>query len=221
MYALSIGLFGVPIILPEFPIRKDLLGIGLSDSDLYAEVLIQKIGYKNTFYHREPFVDIANPDPKDFGRFDFVISSDVFEHVPPPIRKAFEGAKALLKPGGVLIFSVPYVEGETVEHYPDLNRFSIEKRGPDWILSNVTSSGQQQEFRNPTFHGGPGTTLEMRLFGRQSLEAEFEKAGYSEVQILEEEVPEFGIYWNEYVAENARYRPLIHGLDTPPWIARR
>jgi len=39
---------------------------------------------------------------------DFIISSDVFEHVNSPIADAFRSLRKLIKPTGVIIFSVPY-----------------------------------------------------------------------------------------------------------------
>jgi 2-polyprenyl-3-methyl-5-hydroxy-6-metoxy-1,4-benzoquinol methylase len=45
--------------------------------------------------------------------------SDVLEHVVPPVENAFCGLSDLLKPNGVLIFSVPYIlDGEYNEFYP-------------------------------------------------------------------------------------------------------
>ncbi len=48
-----------------------------------------------------------------------------------------------------------------------------------------------------------------------------QSAGFDSVRIHEETVEEFGIYWNPYNAEDAPYRPLIYGLDTPPWALRK
>src|SRR5260370_34412352 len=52
--ALSHGLFGETVPLPDFPIRRDLRGLGLSDWPGYARLLREKFDYVNTFYHKEP-----------------------------------------------------------------------------------------------------------------------------------------------------------------------
>src|SRR3954454_4347634 len=45
---LATELFGVPLPLPEFPVRQDISGIGLSDWPGYAERLTSKVTYENT-----------------------------------------------------------------------------------------------------------------------------------------------------------------------------
>jgi SAM-dependent methyltransferase len=217
IHALSMELFGASLIIAEFPSRPDLVGIGLSDWEGYAKPLAEKLDYTNTFFHQEPRLDITDVDPARKNEYDFIISSDVFEHICYPVSKAFENARRLLKPGGVVIFSVPYLEGQTKEHFPDVIQFSVKQRGEDWILTGVTAEGATREFTNLTFHGGPGTTVECRLFGKDSLRKDCEEAGFTSLRIHDEEVRDHGICWIPYVAEEAPYRPLIHGLGTPPW----
>lgn len=217
IHALSMALFGKSLAIPDFPVRRDLAGVGLSDWDGYAIPLAKKLAYTNTFYHTDPRLDITSIEPSQQGRYDFVISSDVFEHIPQPISPAFENARRLLKPGGAMIFSVPYVAGETREHFPEASDFSVQRRGGDWVLLAKTTGGPVQEFKNITFHGGSGTTVEFRVFGRDSLVKNCSEAGFEPIQVHDETVEEFGIVWNPYVAEKAPYRPLIYGLDTPPW----
>jgi len=218
--ALSTELFGASLAIPDFPHRPDLVGIGLSDWEGYASRLAEKLSYTNTYYHQEPFLDITSVEPSLYGRYDFIISTDVFEHIAPPILNAFENARRLLKPNGVMIFTVPYVQGETREHYPELHQFSIQQKGDTWVVINETSDGRKQEFTNVTFHGGPGTVIEMRLFGKDALLRNVQDAGFGDVKIYEIESPNDGIRWVPYIAENAPYRPLIYGLDTPPWALR-
>ena len=221
IHTLSVELFGVSLAIKDFPERQDLIGVGMSDWDGYADRLAEKLGYVNTYYHKEPLLDIAALDPSVSARYDFIIATEVFEHVSQPISRAFENAHRLLKPGGVLIFSVPCVEGETREHFPELWRYTIGKENDRWVLVNELSDGRKQRYDKLTFHGGPGTTLEMRLFGRDSLWKNFTDAGFRQIRVHGEEVEAFGIVWNPYIAEQASYRPLIYGLDAPPWSARR
>jgi len=219
--ALSIELFDQALALSEFPVRPDLVGIGLSDWDGYAIPLAKKLSYTNTYYHQTPFLDITSIENFQYGSYDFIIASDVFEHIGPPISRAFMNARLLLKPDGVMIFTVPYIEGETTEHFPELHKFSLQKKGEAWSLLNQTSDGRNQEYSDVTFHGGPGSVLEMRLFGKDSLLQGVRGAGFESIKVYDAEYPEDGIVWIPYVAENAPYRPLIYGLDTPAWALRR
>ncbi len=169
----------------------------MSDWDGYAILLARKFNYRNTYYHQEPKFDITCFDPSLEGTFDFIISSDVFEHVPPPVSKAFENARKLLKPRGVLIFTVPYSKDEkTVEHFPELYDYRITETNGHYILRNVTRNGVRQTFDELVFHGGHGATLEMRLFSELSLLEEFRKAGFDKVKIYKDDDLAHGIQWS-------------------------
>jgi SAM-dependent methyltransferase len=195
---LSQALFGDFRAIGDFPERRDLRGVGLSDWDEYARRLADRLDYTNTYYHQEPRLDItAIPDDRA-GSCDFLISTDVFEHVLPPVSAAFSGAKRLLKPGGALILTVPYsLEGEdTVEHFPGLHDWSLSQEADGaWRLDNRRDDGGEDTFRNLVFHGGPGSTLEMRVFSRRSLLRELEQAGFREVRIVDDAMPEIGVVW--------------------------
>ncbi len=196
IHLLSSELFGKSISLPNFPIRRDIRGIGLSDWDGYAVPLARKLSYKNTFYHKEPLLDITAIDPALEGKFDFLIATDVFEHIIPPVSVAFVNARRLLKPNGVLIFSVPYkMEGETEEHFPDLFQYVIIEQNGNRILENRTRDGRMQHLDHPTFHGGAGSTLEMRLFSESALKEHLTRAGFQLVTFHQTPNFEHGIYW--------------------------
>jgi len=196
MHALSIALFGRAISLPEFPERKDLLGKGMSDWDGYAKPLSKKLGYINTYYHKAPKLDITDTSSDDGQSVDFLVSTDVFEHVAPPVSIAFENARKMLKPGGAFVFSVPYVlQGETQEHFPNLHEFKLETRDGKRILINRTRDGDVEEFPELVFHGGEGETIEMRVFSESGLLKDLHQAGFNDVQIMKDPYFEFGIYW--------------------------
>lgn len=179
IHALSLELFGECTALPDFPARPDLVGAGMSDWEGYAKPLSEKLGYRNTFLHQAPFLDILNPAEEELGTLDFLISTDVFEHVILPVDVAFVNARRLLKPEGVFVFSVPYnLEGTTLEHFPELHEFRVEEDAEGFALHNTTRDGEQQVIRDLVFHGGPGTTLEMRVFSLPDLLAHFEAAGF-------------------------------------------
>jgi SAM-dependent methyltransferase len=195
---LSLELFAESLPLADFPERLDITGVGMSDWHGYAERLAAKVDYTNTFYHQEPRMDITSIDGAHEDLFDFVISSDVFEHVPPPVSRAFSGMFRLLKPGGLAIFTVPWVEAaETVEHFPRLHAYEIVQGSSRPYLRNVTSTGEVEYFDELVFHGGDGATLEMRRFaGRQLLE-HFSAAGFTEIRIRDDPDEAAGIVWLE------------------------
>jgi len=189
-------LFGDDLVLTELPSARHIRGIGLSDACAYARPLARRLGYVNTFLHAEPRLDIANVDVDRFEPCDFIIASDVFEHVAPPVSRAFANVYRLLKPGGKFIFTVPFsLDDETVEHFPALYDWQLESTDGAWRLVNQTADGRQETHDHLVFHGGPGTTLEMRLFSRAGLEREFAQAGFSRVRIASEAYLPFGIHW--------------------------
>lgn len=198
---LSLELFGKNLPLPNFPTRKDLRGLGTTDSEGYAVPLAQKFDYQNTYLHREPFLDLSARTPVSLiDSNDFVISSEVFEHIPPPVSRAFENVWKMLKPGGVLVLTVPYgTQAETVEHFPELNEFSIVEKDGSFVLRNKTKAGVVQEFNDLVFHGGPGSTLEMRVFAENALIQHLKDVGFTDIKVH-------------------RTADLVHGISWPePW----
>ncbi len=201
VHALSTELFGESRAVPDFPVRKDLKGIGLSDWEGYAQRLTEKLDYTNTYFHREPRLDITDIPESMAGSLDFIIASDVHEHIAPPVTRAFVSARRLLKSGGVMIFSVPYKpEGETQEHFPDLYQYEIREHRGHPVLHNRTRGGSTQVFSDLIFHGGKGSTLEMRVFSLKSLVTEFSAAGFAEIQSFGDHYFDHGIYWRESIS---------------------
>lgn len=196
--ALSEELFGDSIPLYCFPRIKSLRGLGISDSDAYAPLLKERFDYVNTQFHCAPRFDIGNPASGEPGSYDFLIASEVFEHVVPPVEEAFRNAWRLLKPHGVLIFTAPYsLAATTEEHFPDLHDHTVAQLGDQMVLVNRTRDGQVQVFENLIFHGGPGSTLEMREFSEASLRNLFVAAGFRSVHIFGESYAPFGIVRDE------------------------
>jgi SAM-dependent methyltransferase len=188
-------LFGTDTIVPFFPHRPDLAGAGMSDHPTFAHALGRRMSYTNTFYHQEPRLDVCAPGAHA-GRYDLVVCSEVFEHVPPPLAPAWAGLFALLRPGGLLVFSVPYRAGAaTREHYPDLHRYDVCERDGGYVLRNVTRAGVEQEFTDLVFHGGPGETLELRLFGLDDVLGSLAAAGFCDVRVRREPNVEHGVWW--------------------------
>lgn len=128
---------------------------------------------------------------------DFIVASEVLEHVPPPVQTAFDNLARLLKPTGVLIFSSPYEStGETVEHFPNLHDWQVVKLRSGYVLLNRTSDGALETFDNLTFHNGPGSTLETRVFSQDGLLENCRAAGFT-ATIAEDYAP-YGIQWDPW-----------------------
>lgn len=196
--ALSLELFGENLVLPDFPVSRGIIGLGMTDWAGYAVRLAEKFDYTNTYYHQEPKLDVsAREVPENLVQSsDFIISSEIFEHVVPPVRRAFQNTFKMLKPGGILILTVPYgIQTETVEHFPELCDFTIIGDKGSYRLKNVTPSGEVQEFHDLVFHGGPGATLEMRVFAEAAVLQHLIEAGFEALTV--HQTPDFphGIWW--------------------------
>lgn len=197
IHALSTALFSKSLAIHAFPQNPSLKGLGMSDWDGYASRLGGRLNYVNTFYHTEPRLDITDVPLKMHGLYDFLISSDVFEHIPPSgLKAAFANARALLSEGGVFVLTVPFTKsGSTIEHFPRLHDFQIVEAGGHHILHNTTLDGEHEVFDQLVFHGGPGMTLEMRRFSEPDLISLLTEAGFRTVRVHTDIVPEQGILW--------------------------
>jgi hypothetical protein len=197
MYLLSMELFGRPLTLPEFPPEKSMTGLGLSDWEGYSHRLEELFDYTNTFYHREPRLDVTRQDPARDGRYTFIIASDVYEHIPlEGLAAAFKNAYRMLRHDGFMLFTVPFAKrGETAEHFPRLHDFRIEETEGGRVLRNRTADGQEEVFRDLVFHGGDGSTLEMRHFSEPALRRAFADAGFHSSRPRFEPYPIFGVLW--------------------------
>ena len=195
---LSLALFRRSVRLTDLAVDRSIQGAGLSDWGGYAGKLAGLFNYTNTFYNAEPRLDITDPPADLFGTLDFVIASDVFEHVAPPVGRAFTGAFNLLKPGGMLVFTVPYFkDGETIEHFPNLNNFEVLEFGPDHYLINRRIDGEYEVFDDIVFHGGAGQTLEMRIFSESDVVRRLQQSGFEGIVIHREDDPAVGIIHRE------------------------
>ena len=216
IHILSVELFGKSLKLRDFPENKKIMGIGMSDWKGYAKILSKKFGYTNTFYDKQPKLDIKNINSDLNGNFDFIISSDVFEHIEYPISIAFENLFKMLKNKGVVIFTVPYIieTDEIIEHFNALYNYKIEKKEEKFILKNITKKGESQIFENLVFHKGADLSikqklhfllsgshsnevLEMRIFSKESLINHFIRAGFNKITFYDEPFLPYGIYFKE------------------------
>lgn len=206
VHALTSGLYGESRILREIPEDEPLSGLGFSDAACYAGLLETRFAYLNTQLDVPPMLDIGRAD--DVARYmpvDFVICSDVFEHVAPPVDLAFRNLAALLRPGGLLVFSVPSFDmPRTVEHYPRHHEARIVELGSGRVLVNRTREGEVETFDNLVFHGGPGSTLEMRVFSEADVLDSLRAAGFDRIRVFDSPVPAIGYLWPQASAERFR-----------------
>ena len=159
VHRLSLHLFERSIPLTEFPKRKDVKGIGLTDPPSISAVLAERLTYCNTFLTAEPRLDIRC-DPSPIGELDFLIASEVLEHVEAPVAKAFENAARLLSPSGLFLLTVPWVwDGDAHTAIPDLYDWRLGREESGYVVINRRPDGQSEVFRNMAFDGSPGPSL--------------------------------------------------------------
>jgi SAM-dependent methyltransferase len=189
-------LAGAPLALPDLPTLRGLEGIGMSDPDPLAEALEPRFRYSNTFYHKAPLFDVLHPEP---GRtYDFIISSEVLEHVPAPVDRAFRNLAASLNDDGVLLLTTPYsLADQSTEHFGNLRDFAVVELAGGWVLVNRREDGSVETFTDLVFHGGEGATLEMRVFTEAALRSLLQDAGFTHIRIAGGNHPQFGIYQSD------------------------
>ncbi len=190
-YALTARFSPDELVLARMAPRKDVRGLGCSDWG-YAALLAEKFDYVNTFFDREPRLDLSDVDWSRWrpDSFDFITCTDVLEHIEPPIEKTFGNIYRLLKPGGAAVLTVPtMLEENNREHFPNLADWEIvtEEDGRR-VLVNRRPDGVIERFDNPCFHGGEGMTLEFRLFSRRGFIDSVRGAGFHEVKILDQPI---------------------------------
>lgn len=203
-YLVSKFLFENKLPLVKQKKNRDIKLIGLSDGQVYAHPLSKICDYTNSYFHKEPFLDITAPLKGYWSGFDGLISADVFEHVLTEPCQAFSGAYKIIKPGGCLILTVPFVNhGDHKEHYPGISGYEARQENGSWIADIQYRNGKTKTITDPKFHGGPGKTLEVRLFNRNRLLEELKWAGFDDIYVMDENLPEHGINWS------AASRPIV------------
>ena len=163
--------------------REDwsIRGLGTSDDIKIAKQLVNKFDYVNTYYHKGPKLDLTDVDPQWRESAQFVICSDVLEHVPPPTHSALEGLFSVVASGGAAIISIPYTTADaTIEFYPELERYEVQGNQVVWHDSN----GVRHVDDSPEFHGGAGQTLAFRVWSLARFEEALLSAGFLQIERL-------------------------------------
>jgi hypothetical protein len=159
VWRLSRELFGRSIPLPEFPRDKSIRGIGLTDPDSIARVLADRLSYRNTYLDAEPRLDIRS-DPPPLEQLDFLIASEVFEHIQLPVSQAFQNVSDFLKPSGVFLLTVPWVwDGDRTQAIPELYDWRLAREHDRWVVVNRKPNGDVERFYDMAFDGNPGPSI--------------------------------------------------------------
>ena len=208
---LSVGL-GQPLAAsPELGPDWSRRGVGLSDGPPLAPALASRLLYTNTYYQEYPQLDITRPPAILIGQLEFIICSDVLEHVPPPLEPALEGLYACLRPGGIAVVTVPVGPGTTHEYYPGLVEFELAAgESGGHVLDWIDTAGARHTDTTPEIHGGGGLTLAFRLLAARDIEARLRTAGFASVS-EPPPMPELGVpkiaYPGVFLARKGDARP--------------
>jgi SAM-dependent methyltransferase len=210
MVGLSQGLFGRIVPMPEMKPNRGVRGFGCSDAMAYADRVANLFDYANTYLHVEPRVDVC--DAVTLGPFigcNFILCSDVLEHVLADPTAAIRNMYDCLKPGGCLVVSAPsYEMAATIEKYPTLRSYSVVPIAGRYVVIYETTAGAVGFDPDPVFHGGPGSVLEMRLFSHEALVRAVTAAGFSAVSMVGKEALAYGAVWPPLVDRNDITFPL-------------
>lgn len=181
MYVLGrvLGYEGTPIYL--WPQRRDLKILEPCPRGPQAMFLRDKFDYYAPEFDPDKIKAGANPreyaDLQNLAfadeTFDAIIASEVFEHVREDL-KGFTEVYRTLKQGGTFLLTVPY-------------NHQWEK-----TIVRVAVEGEKDIFlMEPRYHGGGGSTLAYREYGRDLLER-LRESGFA-VGYVEAALPRFQI----------------------------
>src|SRR4051812_20357910 len=129
----------------------------------------------------------------------------------------------LLKPNGfagITIFCNP--QDQMREHFPDLHEFRLVSLGGRMVLVNRRADGTLEANDDLIFHGGSGSTLEIREFGVTALRDQLLAAGFRDVFLLTQEMPEIGIIIDHDLSQPllARKEPYALSPDSRAELVR-
>jgi hypothetical protein len=159
VHRLSTEFFGRSIPLSDFSSVKSIAGLGLTDPEPLATELAARFNYRNTYLTSEPKFDIRF-DPSPLGKLDFLIASEVFEHVESPVSDAFHNAARLLRENGILLLTTPWIwEGNPATAIPELTDWTLDREDNAWSVVNRKRDGTVERFSGMSFDGSPGPSL--------------------------------------------------------------
>ena len=201
-YVLTKVLYNKICVLEKIPKDKSKRGLGINDKS-WAGICEEKFDYINLDNEYDDVIDLYDAkDCEKFGQRDFIICSEVLNHLPPNpgLQNVFDNLYSMLNNEGHLIFSVPFGYGKHIEHFPNLHDYTIKENDDGQReLYNVTSKGEHEKFTKVTFYGVSNKSLEMRIFSAHSLRDFLHKAGFREITfyspIKDMKMRKCGIFW--------------------------
>jgi GT2 family glycosyltransferase len=99
---LSVELFGESLAMANFPMRRDLYGLGLDESAALGGPLAERLSFTSLHANPETGLDNTTLGITMEGKFDFVIATDLLNRA-EPVGKMMANLQRLLKPGGLLL----------------------------------------------------------------------------------------------------------------------
>jgi SAM-dependent methyltransferase len=131
--------------------------------------------------------DLTRLDIRD-RCLDAIVSLDVLEHVPDH-RLALRECARVLKPGGVLVLTVPFYEDNAVSH----------------PLARLSEDGTIEHLAEPEYHGDPisGGVLCFHHFG-WSLLADMREAGFTRAEACRVQQADFALPQGMWVLRASR-----------------
>ena len=178
--------------------RKNLRVLGISDHEKCASELERVFDYTNTYFHKNPHLDICDLEAlAAFQDYDMVICSDVIEHTIKSPAHTVPNLVSMLRPGGALVLSTPTFQiPSSIEWYGGLREFSVERVEEAFQVHWLDIRGQTNIDRKPIFHGGAGTTLEMRVIAHEKL-VNIARGSGTFFEVIEF-IPEWGYSWQRH-----------------------
>ena len=191
---------GRPLPLPDVPARKDIAGVGLSDADAYARPARGQVHLReHVLSHGAAARHRRRRRSSASAATTSSIASDVFEHVAPPVSRAFANARRLLKPGGKFIFTVPFTleptHGRALPGPPRLDAGRARRR----VDAHQPHAGRPRSRRSPTSCSTAARDRRSRCASSRARRwsASSRDAGFARVRIAAEPYLPFGIHWPE------------------------
>ncbi len=194
-YAVAARFSTDDVILTRMAPRKDLRGLGCSDWG-YADALTEKFEYVDSFFDREPQLDLLDVDWSRWTpeSFDFITCASVPEYVRPTIDEMFKNVYRLLRPGGAAVIAAPPVLGpKTGELTCKLHHREITAETARQAAVDRRTGGATERIDDVNICGAVETTRPIRSISRQALIDGAERAGLRAAEIYERPIGAYAL----------------------------
>lgn len=218
-YILSHYLYGELKVLCDAPSNKTIRGLGINDTE-YNKELSALFDYKNYQIHTTSSFTTLTPEEQSHkidlyninfyihNNYDFITCSEIVSHISPypGLAVAFKNLHSMLRPGGILVLSTPYMKGgEYKERHPSLHSYEVIKPSSPhgtsaaWMIKNKTADGAD-EIIPPTviYNSEDPASIEMRIMNDAELERLLSDAGFTKISFkqIDEHMNYNGIHWD-------------------------